>query len=271
MATVAAPAQNIYFTRDPAQIAQEKYSSQTWNERYAYITMVAFTALAIVANIFLAPSALPLTLLAFNVGVLSAASNLVLPFVLGWFEEAKKFKAQGDKETAIAAKLQELRAMQPDAIIEQFTNLDVTIRNLPSSSLQQAPELALLARVIYRDKQAEDFTAAAARLKTENKFRESLQAEESAAKAAAKAAFFSSLIDKPTRAGKFKEHFAWVDQTIEERAFRNIYRDAVGDRLVQTRGPSPQFLNIQDTKRETAGDLGRQMNRMLTPAPSVAV
>ena len=177
-------------------------------------------------QIFLAPTALPLTLLAFNVGVLSAASNLVLPFVLGWFEEAKKFKAQGDKETAIAHKLQELRAMQPDAIIEQFNNLDVTIRNLPSSSLQQAPELAVLARVIYRDKQAEDFTAAAARLKTENKFRESLQAEESAAKASAKAAFFSSLIDKPTRAGKFKEHFAWVDQTIEERAFRNIYRDA---------------------------------------------
>ncbi len=271
MATVAAPAQNIYFTRDPAQVAQEKYSSQTWNERYAYITMVAFTALAIVANIFLAPSALPLTLLAFNVGVLSAASNLVLPFVLGWFEEAKKFKTQGDKETAIAHKLQELRAMQPDAIIEQFNNLDVPIRNLPSSNLQQAPELAILARILYRDKQAEDFTAAAARLKTENKFRESLQAEQSAARAAVKAAYFSSLIGQPTRAGKFKEHFAWVEQTIEERAFRNVYQHETGKQIAQTRGPSPQFLTVEDVKNETIGDLGRQMNAMLTPATSVTV
>ncbi len=271
MATATAPALNIYFTRDPAQVAQEKYSSQTWDERYAYITMVAFSALAIVANIFLAPSALPLTLLAFNMGVLSAASNLVLPFVLGWFERANEFKTQGDKETAIAAKLQELRAMQPDAIIQEFNNRGITTYNLPSSNLQQAPELAVLARVIYREKQAQDLSEAATRLKTENKFREALQADESAAKARVKAAFFASLIIKPTRAGKFKEHFAWVNYTIEERVFRNLYSNPEGKRLVQTRGPSPEFITMDEIRDKPIGRLGNEIHRMLTSPASQVV
>lgn len=265
MATVTAPAQNVYFTRDPAQVAQEKYSSQTWNERCAYITMVAFTALALVANIFLAPSALPLTLLAFNVGVLSAASNIVLPFVLGWFEEAKRFKAQGDKETAIAAKLQELRAMQPDAIIEQFNNRRIPTDSLPSDNLLQAPELAVLARVMYRHKQALDLYEASERLKTENKFRESLEASEAAAKAKIKAAFFASLINSPARLGKFKEYFSWVDHTVEERAFRNLYGDITGQQVVQTRGLSPQFITMQTIHDKAVGQLAYKINAMLTP------
>ena len=68
-----------------AQVAQEKYSQQTSHERYAYITMIAFTALALVANIFLVPAVLPMTLLVFDMAILSAASSLVLPYVMNLF------------------------------------------------------------------------------------------------------------------------------------------------------------------------------------------
>ena len=121
MASVAAPTPNVYFTRDPAQVAQEKYSQQTSHERYAYITMIAFTALALVANIFLVPAVLPMTLLVFDMAILSAASSLVLPYVMNLFADAAKCKAQGDKETAIAAKLQELRAMEPAGFIPRIS------------------------------------------------------------------------------------------------------------------------------------------------------
>ena len=148
MSQVAAPTPNIYFTRDLALVAQEKYSNQTQHERYAYISMIAFTALAVVANIFLAPTVAPMTLLVVDITVLAAAYQWMLPFVMHIFAIAAKYKAQGDKETAIAAKLQELRAMQPDALIQEFRSRAIDTSSLPPTGIQQAPELAVLARIM---------------------------------------------------------------------------------------------------------------------------
>ncbi len=269
MTSVAASTPNVYFTRDPAQVAQEKYSKQTWNERYAYISMIAFTALAVIANIFLSPTVLPMTLLMFDMAVLSTASSLVLPFVMDLFAEAKKYKTQGDKEIAIAAKLQELRAMQPDALEQEFDSRDIDTRSLPSTGLQQAPELALLARIMCREKQEKDLHDAAERLKTEGKFRAAMESDLSAFKAKAKAGFFAALIQDRSLQGKFKDSFAWVDMPLEERAIAIACDSTTADNIAQTRGPSPKFLQIGGVNSKNSGIIADKLQELLAPEVTV--
>ena len=104
---------NVYYTRQPAQIAQEKYASAAWNERYPYITIAALTALAAVGNTFLAALMAPMSLLLLNAAVITLTAKLAMPWITDWFAKSDKFRAQGQKEEQVQDILQELSAMAP--------------------------------------------------------------------------------------------------------------------------------------------------------------
>ncbi len=263
MATITAPALNTYFTRDPAQVAQEKYSNQTWNERYAYISMVAFIALAVVANIFLNPLfTTTVELLLFNTGVLSVASNLVLPQVMEWFAQAKKLKAQGDKEIQISAKVQQLRAMNAGALAQLFANHGV---NVPALPLEQST--LLLARMSCKENQAADLRGTVDGLVRENKFREAYATRVAIAKAKAKSGYFAYLLQNPTRQEKFKDSFEWSTIPLEDRAFAAALESEEPHRLAQTRGPAPRFFELTDLA--DGDNVADRIRALLVPQPAM--
>ncbi len=215
MTAVSSPI-NVYFTRDSAQVAQEKYSNATWHKDCAYVTIVAFAALALVVNVFsLLPHA---ALIAFDAGMALVGYFGVWPAASEWFSKAENLQAQGDKETQINAKLQELRALAPAALRNRFRELGINIDRLPDAGLQQRPEIALLARVLHREKQADDLARKRNELIHTYKYTEALEVDIAVDKARVKAAFFALLIEHPEMQGKFKDSFHWTDLPAEERA-----------------------------------------------------
>ncbi len=216
MTTSASPIRNFYFTANPAEIAQSKYAQQVWKERYAYIAMVAFTALAAVANYFLIPLVLPMTVLFVNFGVVSLASNFVVPRVLEWFAEAKKLKAQGDKETKIHEKLQEIHSMDTSELDAFCSNYGLA----PSWTPWKEDEFPLIARISYWGDQSENLLKKYKDLAGEGKCREALEARLSALKAKLKAAYTAEILFFPDLMGKFKDSIAWKERTLTQWAFQ---------------------------------------------------
>ena len=230
------PALNLYCTRDPSQVAEAKYSKATWNKRYAYITMAALTVLA------------PAALLRLNTEPALLGSFVLLAVAFKFFDRAWRFKAQGDKETQINTKLQELRSMGSRAFVQEFLSRHIDVHSLPAGDLQQAPILALLARIIWREGQAKDLQQKAVRLIGENRFQEALSARVSVCKALVKAGYFAYLINNPHHLKKFKDSFDWVDIRPVDRAFRVSCASPSGNHLAQTREPVPRFLDSPDVR-----------------------
>ena len=122
MATVSAPALSPYLLRNPLEIAQHKYALQSWNEAYAAIAMIAFAALDLIANLYLTPLMVPLSVLTFNAVLLSLGAKLLLPQIMEWLNEAKHLKAQGDREIQIHTEELDLRAMDPCELDDEFAS-----------------------------------------------------------------------------------------------------------------------------------------------------
>ena len=249
---------NPYVTANPALIAENKYTQQLWKERYAYISMVAFTALAIVANYFLNPLVLPITLVYVNFGVLSLASNFVIPRVLEWFAEAKKLKAQGDKEMKIDVKLQQIREMGVGEISDLYGQNEIKSR-YNTEMMQNRCEYPLLARAIYWKEQSDELTRKSGQLVVENKFREAMEAELSSMKAKLKAAFYSALIEAPNHPGKFKDSITWTERTAEEWALQRACVEIENRNVAQTKEARPKQFNQQELKWRPVGVLAQKI------------
>ena len=209
--------------------------------------MVAYVALAVAANIFLSPlMTTMMEWLLFNAGVAALSSNLVMPQVIEWFAHAKNYHAQGEKEEKIHAILEDLRKRPPEALREEFTNLGINTDRLAYAELANKPELALLARVIYRQKESETLFMKAGQLKAERKYGEAIRVNGEAAKAKTKAAYFALLMKDPNIPGKFKDSFEWVNRTVEQQAILEACEVPEAKHLAATRRSSPQILYKKD-------------------------
>ncbi len=282
MTAVALPT-NIYYTRNPSQVAQEKYSNASWSKDCASVTIVAFTALALIANVFLFSSVPLAGMIGLDAGFALAGYYGVWPITAELFATGDKLQAQGDKETRISAKLQELRALAPAALRNQFRDLGNLLDRLPDAELPQRPEVALLARVLYREEQANNLARKRNQFFHDGNYREALETDIARDKARVKAAFFSMLIENPNIPGKFKNSFRWMDYPAEERALwaactpvmirpHNVpySRDSgrmTPDALMERRDrhSGTPVLHRGEVENRLAGDLGRSLLALLYP------
>ena len=246
---------NVYYTRpQPARAAQEKYTSAAWNERYLYITIAALTAVAAVANIFIAALMAPVSLLLLNAAVIAITAKLAMPWVMDWFAKSDKFRAQAMKEEKIHAVQQELRAKDPDALSQEFHNRGINYHHLADAELRDRPQVVLLARVIYYETRSEALEKESVQLAAADRHRECIEARFASVRATAKAAFFAMLIEHPDIRGTFKELFKVVNISLEDRAILNVLdEDLVPDVLLQTRGQSPRIIRCREIANRQSG------------------
>ena len=255
---------NVYYKRpQPAQAAQEKYSSAAWNERYPYITAAALTALAAVGNTFLAALMAPMSLLLLNAAVVLITAKLAMPWVMDWFAKSDKFRAQAQKEEKVQDILLKLRAKDLPALNQEFVDRSIDHNHASDAELRDRPEVALLARVIYYENRSEALEKESEQLIVAGRYRECVETRLASVRATAKAAFFAMLIEHPDTQGTFKELFNVVNISLEDRAILNVFSDLPPDILLQTRGQSPRIIRCRELAHCSSGSNAYDLHHAL--------
>ena len=104
------------------------------------------------------------------------------------------------------------------------------------------------------------------RLEEESKFREAQETRLDYYKTAAKAVFLSYILCNPHTPGKFRDHFAWVEMPIQERAFRAVCEEPSAKYLLRTLTEAPQFFTSDDMQYNDIEEI-REMFGFVLGAP----
>ncbi len=269
---ISTPRVWVDFCQRPATFAQTKFFDKTWDEAYAYITAIYFAVIALGVNALFYAEPL-LEVVVANAALFAVAYFLVIPFIVGFFADARKAQRQGEKEMIIDAKMTELQRLDNQAFATLLNDRGIQLtpgNNNTDASLYLRSSSYFdhkLARVIYYENRATALTNTSALRKAENKFVESAEAELAAAKAKVKAAFYASLITVTTHGfTKFNDAFTWSDMSIADRLARRAANHHSGHNLLERKGDARKVLSDASLSG-SLGEIGRELTGMLPNRP----